>query len=61
VFLRIYNQHYIEIPAVFDNDTFGDAIDKQPNRNNVNMQNKYQNAKQEFYVSTDPCTYTILV
>lgn len=57
----IANQHYMEIPAVFGDDTFGDAINKQPDRNNVDMQNKYQNAKQEFYVSTDPCTYTILV
>lgn len=55
----INNSKNIEIPALFNNNSFGNAINLQQNRNNVNNANKYANTVE--YISVDPFTYTILV
>lgn len=55
----INNSKNIEIPALFNNNTFGNVINLQQNRNNVNNANKYSNTVE--YISVDPFTYTILV
>lgn len=55
----INNSKNIEIPALFNNNTFGNVINLQQNRNNVNNANKYATTVE--YISVDPFTYTILV
>lgn len=55
----INNSKNVEIPALFNNNAFGNSINLQPNRNNVNNTNKYADLVE--YISVDPFTYTILV